>query len=311
MSLLHDIQTSLAQDGVDLSAILLKLRVLAARLGSQPLEEWIKHESEGYPPSVDVPSYRVTEAAYRGTFWGPLGAAINNAQIPPAVIDKYAGKHWTNFRIRQGIAEIDTLVKQSSDGEGTFTFDASNLMLFLQGKIYEGYSCNGITASIPRVSLIQIQQAVRMRILDFTLELEKSVPSATEISFASSRLSEESDSAKATQIYQQIIYGDVASNVTAISGGQGSQISLSIGQGDKSALIESLAKAGISKGDASQLAEIVASEKPTSKEEPFGKKAKAWLATNLRKAVDGTWKIPMGVAVNVLTEAVKKFHGLN
>ena len=311
MSLLHEIQTSVAQDGTELSSIFLKLRVLAARLGSEPLEGWIKHESEGYPPDADVPSYRVTQVAYRGTFWGPFGSAINNAQIPPTLIEECAGKHWTNFEIRQGIAEIDKLVEQSADREGTLTFDASNLILGLQGKIYEGYSCNGIEGSIPRESLVKIQHIVRMRILDFTLALEKSVPSATDISFASSSLSKESDSAKATQIYQQIFFGDVASNVTAISSGKGSQISLLIGEGDKSALIEALAKAGIAKADASELAEIIASETPTSKEEPFGNKAKAWLAANLRKAVDGTWKIPVGVAVNVLTEAVKKFHGLN
>ena len=274
MSLLHAIQTSIAQDGIDLSSILLKLRVLAARLGSQPFEEWIKHESEGYPPGVDVPSYRVTQAAYRGTFWGPFGSAINNAQIPPTVIAKYAGKHWNTFKIRQSIAEIDKLVEQYGGKEGTLTFDASDLILLLQGKIYEDYSCNGITASIPKESLVQIQHSVQIRILEFTLELEKSVPSATDITFASSRLSEEADSAKATQIYHQTING----NPTFINSGDGSQISVSISARDESSLISYLVKAGITKSDATELAAIMASEEPASKEEPFGDKAKSgWL----------------------------------
>lgn len=49
MSLLHDIQAAVLQDDADLGPILLKLRLLAARLGSQPLAECVKHESEGYP----------------------------------------------------------------------------------------------------------------------------------------------------------------------------------------------------------------------------------------------------------------------
>jgi hypothetical protein len=37
MGLLHDIQAAVLEDGTDLGPILLKVRLLAARLGSQPL----------------------------------------------------------------------------------------------------------------------------------------------------------------------------------------------------------------------------------------------------------------------------------
>jgi hypothetical protein len=57
MSLLREIQASLMQ-GQDIGPILLKLRLLASRLGSDLLEEWVKHESEGYPAHIDVPDYR-------------------------------------------------------------------------------------------------------------------------------------------------------------------------------------------------------------------------------------------------------------
>lgn len=49
MGLLHEIQSSVVQEGSDIGPILLKLRLLAARLRSDELEEWVKHESEGYP----------------------------------------------------------------------------------------------------------------------------------------------------------------------------------------------------------------------------------------------------------------------
>ncbi|MGA8158874.1 MAG: hypothetical protein WB822_22240, partial [Rhodoplanes sp.] len=57
MSLLREIQSSLLE-GREIGPILLKLRFLASRLGSVVLEEWVKHESEGYPNDVEVPSYR-------------------------------------------------------------------------------------------------------------------------------------------------------------------------------------------------------------------------------------------------------------
>ncbi len=52
MSLLQQIQESVVEEGSDLGSILLKLRLLAARLGSDILEEWVKHESEGYPRDI-------------------------------------------------------------------------------------------------------------------------------------------------------------------------------------------------------------------------------------------------------------------
>jgi len=74
--------------------------------------------------------------------------------------------------------------------------------------------------------------------------------------------------------------------------------------------IEHLKQAGIAEPDAKQLAEIVASESSESKQEPLGAKAKAWLIKNLKKAADGTWKIGVSVATDVIKEAVLKYYGL-
>ncbi len=307
MSLLHEIQTSVVQEGAHLGSVLLKLRLLAARLGSERLEEWIKHESEGYPHDSEVPSYRIVGVSYSGTFSGPFGSGINNAQIPGYLVEKFAGKKWTKHEIRNGIAAIDELVRSSADGNGTLGIDASNLILLLQGKVYADYACIDVRGTISRAALTELQYAVRSRILELTLELEKSIPTVAQITFGSPESSEKVNSEKVNQIYQQIVYG----NVTTIStSGEGSQMTVSIGEGDNKAFIEYLVKAGIPKGDASELADIVAVEKPSSTEEPLGAKAKAWLLKNIRKAADGTWKIGVSVATKVLTEAALKYYGL-
>ena len=148
---------------------------------------------------------------------------------------------------------------------------------------------------------------MRSRILELTLELERSVPVAANISFGSPDLGADLNADKVTRISQQIIYG----NVTSISSsGQGTQFNLSIGERNGKALIEYLVRAGIPESDASELAEIVASEEPSSDEEPLGAKAKTWLVNNLKKAVDGTWKVGVSVATKVLTEAVLRYYSL-
>lgn len=69
-------------------------------------------------------------------------------------------------------------------------------------------------------------------------------------------------------------------------------------------------ESGLPQDDAKELASIVESEEPTSPDEPFGEKAKAWLADNLKKAAQGAWGIGISVASKVLTEATLKYYGL-
>lgn len=304
MSLLQQIQESVVEEGSDLGSILLKLRLLAARLGSDILEEWVKHESEGYPKDAEVPSYRVVGVSYRGTFSGPFGSGIQNAQIPPYLIEKHAGESWTKYEVRESIAAVDEMVKKSADG-GSFGIDASNLILLLQGKIYEGYACNDVSGSISPTAFYEIQQAVRSRILELTLELEKSVPGALHVAFGTSTANK-AETEQVQQISQQIIYGNVS---TAVAGGVGARIAVEINERDNNSFIEHLVARGIPEADASELAEIMETEEPTSSDEPFGEKAKKWIANNLKKAAEGTWNVGISVATKALTDAAIKYYG--
>lgn len=306
MGLLQDIIAAVVAEDSDLGPILLKVRLLAARLGSQPLAEWVKHESEGYPNDAPLPEYRIIPVSYTGTFSGPFGSGIRNAPIPPHLIEKFAGEGWNHNKVRQSIAAVDELLASSQDS-GFRLNTASNLILLLQGKIYEECACNDVTGTVSRASLAAIRHAVRSRVLELMIELEKSVPEASTIGIGKSESGVPASSTVATQISHQIIYG----NVTSISAsGEGSQVNVSIARGDTTGLIEYLKHAGIAEPDARELAEIVAKEKPESKQEPLGFKAKQWVVDNLKKAADGTWKVGVSVATDVIKEAILKYYGL-
>ncbi|UBB25171.1 hypothetical protein LAG73_17875 [Pseudoxanthomonas japonensis] len=305
MGLLAEIQSAVLQDQSDIAPILLKLRMLAARLGSQPLAEWVKHESEGYPSGVDVPDYRILGVSYRATFSGPFGSGINNAPISPYLIEKFAGKSWTRYEMRQSIAAVDELLSNSEKG-GSLQIEASNLILLLQGNVYEDYACNSVTGTISRASLAAIRHAVLNRVLELTLEIEKSIPEAVSVSLANPGDLSGSAAGVTTQIAQQIIYG----NYTAVSAQSGAIVSISIDTGNKESLSQYLVQAGIPPEDAGALAELAASEKPESSAEPMGPKVKQWLVDNLKKAAGGTWKIGLSVATDVIKEALLKYYGL-
>lgn len=305
LSLLYEIQKSVVQQDADLSSVLLKLRLLASRLGSDVLEEWVKHESEGYPMEIAVPAYRIIPVTYTGTFSGPGGASIRNAPIPSYVIEKMAGESWVQFQVRESIGAIADLLRSTNEGNHA-GIDSSNLILLLQGKVYAGYACNSINGALSGPSLGEILHSVRGRILELTLELEKSIPAATLVTFGAPPAGD-TQSDKVQQISQQIIYGNVE---TAVGIHGSSSVHVSVNRGDKESVISYLESFGIPNEDASEFASLIESEKPSSEVEPFGKKAKQWLAANLEKAAKGTWNVGISVSARVLSEAALKYYGL-
>lgn len=305
MPLLHDIQKSVVKEGPDLGSVLLKLRYLASRLGSDYLEDWVKHESEGYPPDSEVPEYRKVPITYRATFSGPFGSAIQNAQVPLYLIDKHAGRRWLFQEVRESIAAVEDMVQTTGGSEANLCIDASNLILLLQGKMYPGYSCVDIDGRVSEIAVSEIVQAVRSRILELTIELEKTVPIAADINLGGGH-AEAGDRETVRQITQQVVYG----NQTTVFSGPSSKLTLTIGNRNDGDFVREVSARGVPIEDAQELVSIMASEEPGNAEEPFGVKARKWLAGNLKKATEGTWKIGVTAATKLLSEAALKYYGL-
>jgi hypothetical protein len=306
MNLLEEIQSLLLEKDGDIAPVLLRLQILASRLNSGPLADWVKHESSGYPSDAPIPTYRELGISYTGTFSGPFGSGIRNAPIAPYLVKKFAGEQWVTFSARQSIAAIDDLIK-SSEETGTLRINASNLILLLQGKVYEDYACNEVVGNVSRAALVELRHAVRARILAFVLQLEATVPEASAVTIKKGEVPSASASSVTTNIANQVIYGTVG----AVSAGTiSSQTNVSIGKGDQDGLIKSLLTTGMSQEDAESLGEAIAADHPGSKDEPLGKKASTWLAGNLKKAAGGVWKMGIAAATKVVTEAALRFYGL-
>ena len=59
MSLLKEIQDLAVEPSVELSTLLRKCKILAARLGNPEFKVWVEFELNGYPDELTIPSYRV------------------------------------------------------------------------------------------------------------------------------------------------------------------------------------------------------------------------------------------------------------
>lgn len=306
MSLLQEIQTELLNSNSDIGSTLLKLRYLAAQLGSGLLEDWVKYETEGYPAEIPVPQYRLAGVSYSGTFTNGY-TTLNNVPIPSHLVEMHGGKGWVQFEIRDSIAVIDTIIKSTdSDKLHNFGVSSGNLILLLQNKIYEGYSIISIGSQFSGSPFSSIHNVVRARILDLTLKLEKSVPVSSTIAVggAGNQVSA-ANTAHTTMITQTIIYG----NQNNISSSEG-VINFNVVKGDVDSFAGWLTGSGIPDNDAKELADLASSEQPESADRPFGTKVGSWIFEKLGEGAAGAFEIGKDVAKDVIIAGLKGYYGL-
>lgn len=223
MPLIHKIQEALLDENSSVGAILLKLRFLAAKLETNILEEWVQHEAEGYPDTASLPEYRVAQITYTGTFADEF-RQLNNVSIPGLLVGQHAGDHWLKMQIRDGLPLIESQLRKM-DPNTHFGIDCSNLKILLQNKVYPGMGVIDVSSRIDTGAFSRIRHAVRAKTLDFTLQLEKQVPSVTGIEVGAHPIEMSSDDQKHVEhLTQHIFYGDVT-NINS-SGDANSRINL-------------------------------------------------------------------------------------
>lgn len=304
MGLLQDIQISLLDEHANIGPILLKLRFLADRLGSDVLEEWVGHETNGYDNKSDLPPYRRTSISYTGTFTNGY-QTLNNVSVAPYMIKKHGGDGWVNYRITDSLAVIETMIA-GTDKNSNFSIDTGNLKLLISNKIYDkDTTCIDLNARIDKSAFVRVISAVRSKLLDFTLELEKRVPISSKIAVGMVSEVTALDTAKVTQITQNIFNAPV-NNIT--STGTAATLSISVVSGNSESLERALIARGVVPEDAKELADIASGEQPEDTSEPFGKRAKAWIGKRIESGVDGVLKIGGNLAKDDIAELFKHFY---
>jgi len=187
-------------------------------------------------------------------------------------------------------------------------FEASNLTLLLQGKVYEGYSCNSVTGHFGASSLNAIRSTVRSRILELTIQLESVLAPSIKTHGDPTQSKSDLHPSLPNQTIQQIIYG--GHNVIT-AGSSGSSITVSVNSHDPKSLTDYLKAGGISPEDAEELTQIASVDTPGTITEPMGPKVNAWLVQNLHKAASGVWQAGLSVATEVVKQGLLKFYNLS
>src|SRR5260370_27025950 len=128
MSLLREIQSDLASAGTDVTSILRKCKILAARLESEEFARWLEWELNGYPESQPMPEYRRLGANCYADF---LNRAWRATRIPVllAFVPENFREGLQQIEFREGIAKIVSFIPEGA------RIDRPELAIFLPGKI--------------------------------------------------------------------------------------------------------------------------------------------------------------------------------
>ena len=160
---------------------------------------------------------------------------------------------------------------------------------------------NGSTLISGRISasknlIVGLVNNVRSRLLEFLLQLQKDFPDDKNY-----KMNEE----KIDNIFSGTIIGD---NNVILSGNRNTQsVSYGVKIGDLESLISELRKTKIEENDLIELKKIIKEEKPDN--QVYGTRLKKWYSKMLEKSIEGSWNLPVNLASNIISGALKSYFG--
>lgn len=301
MKLINEIIELLSSETSNLNNALFKTKVLLHKLGESNLVQWVNSELNGYSSIENLPGYRILNISILGNFSN--GAWRYSSQpIPTSHLNKELRKRLETNYLTQSIAVLESYANNESD-----------LRIQIPPEFYPslskaftgGYNVENAWGLHPAGSMLQVITEVRSRLLDFILELSDKIPEELN----EDEMKEKSKEIGTSDLFRNAVFGD---NATIVVGDSNIQnIKNTIHRNDFAALAAELKKHSVTEEDISALQVAIESDKgaPDLTENKFGPKVRKWIGGMLTKAADTAWSIEIGIAANLLTDALKAYYG--
>ena len=305
MSLLNEIQADVTEANADIAAVLRKCKVLAVRLGSKDFQSWVDYELNGYPSENETPDYRIIKhiPSY-GNSVGIGWSQLNYQPIPSTAIPEEYREAIANLYLTEPISYYSSLVAQFSSEPTIHWGWSPDLIAYLRGKILSGFQLTGAWQAISTSSVVALLDTVKNRVLNFVLEIEAVAPNAGEPSQGEKPIPEE----HVQQVFNTVIWGGSA-QIAAGNQTIKYDTDIKIIQNDFDSLRRFLSSLEVGEDNIRELGEAIQEDGKYQKETGFGNKVQTWLEKMSCKAADGSWKIAISVAANLLTRALMQYYG--
>lgn len=294
-SLILEIQRLALDKNIEIADLLRQALLVATKLSLNEFRKWVECELYGYK-ETPVPSYRKVRAELRlnNPFHGLIPFGFGDAELADIFL---------NLEIIQPIGSIINLVgEQKPDKTGpiaSLTPEQEDYIIKIQGE----FSLPPVR-TVSRNQFVALVDAVRTKILEWSLDLESQGILGEGMSFSSA---EKLKAATTTSIQIQNFQG-VLGNIE--NGTLVQDLNMKVKKGDFNSLRDYLDKLNIEKDDIDELQVALDADSIPNSSKSFGTKVAAWIGKMIQKSATGTWQIGIEIAGSVLASAIAKYYGL-
>lgn len=303
MQLLEKIIDGATSDDIKLVTLLRQCLVLAEEMGNESLAAWATSELNGYPDHNALPEYRILGITAKGMFLGPMGAQINNHPLAAGIMKEEHRLWATTAYLKEPVTSYERLSGDPEKNGCAVMNWPADLTVFYQSKFFKGYALNRAWQEISMGAIAGVVDTVRTRILQFGLDIRKSV-GAEKVQYSS-------QPARVEQAVQTIIYG--GTNIIHSAVGDHAQFGGQrlVVEGDFSSLSERLGEAGVPREKVVELEAAIAGDKADGAPKGFGGRVAGWLqGAGAFIGKEGA-KVASGEATKAVTTAVLSYFGMH
>jgi hypothetical protein len=279
-----------------LTEILLRTKVLAHKLRSTELSEWVDGELNGYKSGA-LPAYRVQKGMVIAIIETPT-ERISNFQYPLALLEDDTRTALATFNARHSISTLYELVT-SNQQLALYEIIAHDTYDFLAAYI-GNVRILELRRQIDRSAATQIVTSVKSKLLDFLLQLDDEIPTEENIP------GDHESKAAISNLFNSAVLGN---NTTIIIGNHNHQVAYNTTVTNFDDVRRKLLEHGMDNADVTELQVMIDDDNPDSVQQHFGEKVKSWISSMLLKAMDGSWQIGVGAAGDLLSQVIKQYYG--
>ena len=139
MTLLREIQAAATESKVDISTVLRKAKILAARLQNPEFESWVDRELNGYDDRSSLPRYRMLPVEVHGHLRSRLGLHWDHAPIMTSFLPEELRDWGEKSYFSQPIATIASMAASAKDGSELQAPWPQELAVKFGAKGYNGF----------------------------------------------------------------------------------------------------------------------------------------------------------------------------
>ncbi len=172
--LVLELQADALNRDVSCADLLRKALVVSRKLCVGKIEEWLKHELNGYSlDDENIPEYREVQGQIK--VWNPFNGwqPLNFAEVQIA-------EQLSKRKVMQPVGELDALLEQKHEGVFQIPFSQQTVNVLIKAMDVPLQP----TLHVSRTSIVGILDAVRNHVLDWSLELEKEGVIGDNLSFS-------------------------------------------------------------------------------------------------------------------------------